>query len=114
VNVSTDQAAMPEDVRRMATSLSAMRGGRVGQETLPRLLDAILCHFGSVLGRLTARDAELAARWNALDLLRGEWVTVDLGSRVLAGRGCGIDEDGALCLDEGPSRHRLFGGRVLR
>ncbi len=114
VNVSTDPAGMPAEVRRMATSLSMMRDGRVDPETLPRLLAAILDHFGSVLGRLVEGDPALARRWNALDLLRDQRVSVDLGSRIVAGRGCGIDEDGALCLDDGLSRHRLFGGQVLR
>jgi len=114
VNVSTDPAAMPSDIQRMATSLSAMREDRIGPETLPRLLATILSRFGPVLGHLAAGDAELAGRWNALDLLRDRWVSVDLGPRILAGRGRGIDEDGALCLDEGSTRHRLFGGQVLR
>jgi BirA family biotin operon repressor/biotin-[acetyl-CoA-carboxylase] ligase len=114
VNVATDPAGMPADIRRMATSLSAIRSDGVGPETLPRLLEAILGDFGPLLERLVARDPDLAARWNALDLLRGEVVTVDLGPRVLTGRGCGIDEDGALCLEEGSSRHRIFGGQVLR
>jgi BirA family biotin operon repressor/biotin-[acetyl-CoA-carboxylase] ligase len=114
LNVSTDPAGMPADIRRMATSLSAMPGVGVAPETPARLLAAILEEFGSVLGRLMAGDPELAGRWNALDRLRGEWVRVDLGPRILAGRGCGIDMDGALCLDDGPARHRLFGGQVLR
>jgi len=114
VNVSTDDAAMPEDVRRMAISLSAIRDGRVDSRTASRLLAAILDHFGRVLSRLVARDPELPRQWAGLDLLRDRWVSVDLGPRILAGRGCGIDEDGALCVDEGSTRHRLFGGQVLR
>jgi BirA family biotin operon repressor/biotin-[acetyl-CoA-carboxylase] ligase len=114
INVSTNPSAMPAEIRHMATSLSAMIGGRVDRDTAARLLAAILDHFESVLGRLAGNDPGLAGRWKALDLLRDEWVSVDLGTRVLAGRGCGIDEDGALCLDQGQTLHRLFGGRVLR
>jgi BirA family biotin operon repressor/biotin-[acetyl-CoA-carboxylase] ligase len=114
LNVSTDLATMPAEVRPMATSLAAVGADVVEPESLPRLLSAILGRFGLVLGRLAARDPELAARWNALDLLRDQWVTVDLGPRVIAGRGAGIDEDGALCLDEGAKRYRTFGGQVLR
>jgi BirA family biotin operon repressor/biotin-[acetyl-CoA-carboxylase] ligase len=114
INVLTDPAAMPAEVRQMATSLSAMRCGRVDANSLPRLLAAILDHFGSVLLRLLRGEPGLAREWNRRDLLRDTWVSVDLGPRIVAGRGCGIDEDGALCLDEGRARHRLFGGRVLR
>jgi biotin-(acetyl-CoA carboxylase) ligase len=67
-----------------------------------------------MLGRLVGEDPELARRWNALDLLRDEWVSVDLGSRIVAGRGCGIDADGALCLDDGNAHLHLSGGQVLR
>jgi BirA family biotin operon repressor/biotin-[acetyl-CoA-carboxylase] ligase len=114
VNVSTDPEAMPAEVRRMATSLSAMRCLPADGETRPVLLAAMLDRFGSVLDSLVGKDLELVKRWNALDLLRDEWVSVALGSRVVAGRGCGIDDDGALCLDDGSTKHRLIGGQVLR
>jgi BirA family biotin operon repressor/biotin-[acetyl-CoA-carboxylase] ligase len=114
LNVSTDAASMPAEVRQMATSLAALRGRAVEPERIPEVLAAILGQFGSVLGRLAARDPDLAARWDALDLLRERWVTVDLGPRTIAGRGRGIDEDGALCLEAGAERHRLFGGQVRR
>jgi BirA family transcriptional regulator, biotin operon repressor / biotin---[acetyl-CoA-carboxylase] ligase len=114
VNVLTDPATMPAEIKHTATSLYAMRGGLVDEETRSQLLAAILNQFGSVLPRLVGKDPDLVERWNALDLLRGERVSVDLGSRTIAGHGCGIDEDGALCLDDGMARHRLFGGQVLR
>ena len=99
----------------MATSLFAIRGDPLDAATSPRLLAAILDHFSSVLGA-TGRDPTppWSARWKALDLLRDAWVTVDLGNRIAAGRGRGIDEDGALCLDQGGTILRLLGGRVLR
>jgi BirA family transcriptional regulator, biotin operon repressor / biotin---[acetyl-CoA-carboxylase] ligase len=114
INVLTDPAEMPGEIRRMATSLSAIQRDRVEAGILPRLLAAILEQFGSVVDRLVRKDTGLVERWNALDLLREEWVSVDLGSQTIAGHGCGIDEDGALCLDDGSARHRVFGGRVLR
>ena len=114
VNVLTDIANAPADVRRMATSLIDIHAGTLDEPVLPRILSTILRHFGWVLRRLVDGDAGLATRWNELDLLRDRWVSVDLGTRIVAGRGCGIDPDGALCLDDGAGRHRLFGGQVLR
>jgi BirA family transcriptional regulator, biotin operon repressor / biotin---[acetyl-CoA-carboxylase] ligase len=114
INVLTELAAMPAAIRQMATSLSAMSGGQVDRDTTPRLLAAILDQFGSALGQLVVGDPELPRAWDRLDLLRDAWVSVDLGPRIIAGHGCGIDEDGALCLDDGLTRHHLFGGRVLR
>jgi BirA family biotin operon repressor/biotin-[acetyl-CoA-carboxylase] ligase len=114
MNVSTDMTAAPAEVRRMATSLSAIPGAPLDSATSPRLLAAILEHFSSVLGQLARSDPALSERWKCLDLLRDAQVSVDLGNQIAAGRGCGIDEDGALCLDPGGALLRLFGGRVLR
>jgi BirA family transcriptional regulator, biotin operon repressor / biotin---[acetyl-CoA-carboxylase] ligase len=114
LNVLTDLANAPAEVRQMATSLTAIHPSTRDEQVLPRVLAAILGHFECVLKSLVDGDPELAIRWNGLDLLRDRWVSVDLGTRIVAGRGCGIDPDGALCLDEGAERHRLFGGQVLR
>src|SRR5579885_730354 len=114
LNVATDPADMPAVVRGMATSLAAIQGRPLEDETLPLLLAAILDRFGSVLGRLVDRSPELVRRWNDLDLLRDEWVSVDLGPRVIAGWGRGIEPDGSLRLDDGRERHRVVGGLVLR
>ena len=114
LNVLTDLSNAPAEVRRMATSLTAIHPSTRDEQVLPRVLAAILGYFECVLKSLVDGDPELAIRWNGLDLLRDRWVSVDLGTRVVAGRGCGIDPDGALCLDDGAGCHRLFGGQVLR
>jgi BirA family transcriptional regulator, biotin operon repressor / biotin---[acetyl-CoA-carboxylase] ligase len=114
LNVETDLTQAPESVRGMATSLAALGAGSLGQDPLPWVLAAILSHFERVLGELVRGDCELPARWNRLDLLRDRWVHVDLGTSVAAGLGAGIDREGALCLDDGEHRLRLFGGQVLR
>ncbi len=80
----------------MAISLAALRDGGVDPQTSPRLLAAILDHFGRYSAGWSRDDPDLARRWAALDLLRDRWVRVNLGPRIVAGRGCGIDEDGAL------------------
>jgi len=115
VNVLTSLANAPDDVRPVATSLLAgLHAKTIDEESLPRLLAAILRHFESVLGRLVKRDIALAVRWNDLDLLRDQWIKVDLGTRIVAGLGRGIDADGALYLDDGQQQLRLVGGQVLR
>ena len=91
LNVQTNLADAPAEVRTMATSLAALHAGRLDEQVSPRLLPAILGHFESVLGRLVEGDPELAVRWNLLDLLRDRWVGVDLGTHVVAGWGRGID-----------------------
>jgi BirA family biotin operon repressor/biotin-[acetyl-CoA-carboxylase] ligase len=114
LNVLTDLNAAPADVRAMATSLAAISARPLEEPVFPRLLAAILGQFATVLARLVDADPELADRWSRLDLLRDRWVRVDVGTRIVAGRGRGIDPEGALCLDDGRQRLRLFGGQVLR
>jgi BirA family biotin operon repressor/biotin-[acetyl-CoA-carboxylase] ligase len=41
-------------------------------------------------------------------------VRLDVGTRIVAGWGRGIDPEGALCLDDGRQVLRCFGGQVLR
>jgi BirA family biotin operon repressor/biotin-[acetyl-CoA-carboxylase] ligase len=114
LNVLTNLLDAPADVRMMATSLADLHSEPLAAELPLRLFSAILMHFEVVLGRLAQGDSALACRWNQLDLLRDRWLRVDQGTRIVAGRGQGIDADGALCLDDGRERFRVFGGQVLR
>jgi BirA family biotin operon repressor/biotin-[acetyl-CoA-carboxylase] ligase len=114
LNVLTDLAEAPASVHTMATSLARLHARPLDQQVLRALLAAFLRQFESVLTRLAGGDPGLAAEWDRLDLLRGQWVRVDLGARTVAGWGRGIDQDGALCLDDGQERLCLFGGQVLR
>jgi BirA family biotin operon repressor/biotin-[acetyl-CoA-carboxylase] ligase len=114
LNVETDLAGAPAEVRAMATSLAELRAKPIGSGPSRRLMPAILGQFESILERLAKADPSLHARWNRLDLLREKWVRVDLRARQIAGRGQGIDDQGALCLDNGQERLRVFGGCVLR
>ncbi len=114
LNVLTRFDEAPAEIRAMATSLAAIHAGPLDEQALPRVFSAILRQFESVLERLVKGDPKLAMQWNQLDLLRDARVSVDLGTRIVAGRGCGIDPDGALCLDDGRETFRLFGGKVLR
>jgi BirA family transcriptional regulator, biotin operon repressor / biotin---[acetyl-CoA-carboxylase] ligase len=114
LNVATRFDGAPADIRAMAASLAALHSRSLDESILPRLLSMILRHFEIVLTRVVDDDPSLSSRWNQLDLLRDRRVCVDLGARIVTGRGCGIDPAGALCLDVGRERLRLFGGQVLR
>jgi BirA family biotin operon repressor/biotin-[acetyl-CoA-carboxylase] ligase len=114
LNVQTNLERAPAEVRAMATSLEVRCPGRLDAGASGRLLAVLLGRFETLLCRLAGGDPTLAARWNELDRLRDRWVSVDRGKSVVAGWGRGIDVDGALCLDDGAERLRLYGGRVLR
>ncbi len=118
LNVTTDLDVAPAAVREMATTIERLgHRTRADRETL---LWEIIERLGPVLEALARDDSTLAARWAALDTLRGRHVRVDLGSRVVIGRGAGITETGGLRLrTEATDMAQaetivLHGGRVLR
>jgi BirA family transcriptional regulator, biotin operon repressor / biotin---[acetyl-CoA-carboxylase] ligase len=114
LNVDTNLAGAPAEVRALATSLAALQGKPLDKSTSERLIPPILSHFESVVRRLASGDPSLVRQWDRLDLLREKWVCVDLGTRRVAGWGQGIDHHGALCLDNGHERVQIFGGQVIR
>jgi BirA family biotin operon repressor/biotin-[acetyl-CoA-carboxylase] ligase len=114
LNLLTRLTDAPAEVRRMAVSLAELRRDPMPLDAPDRLFRAILGAFGTVLERLIRGDPTLAERWDRLDTLRDRWVRVDLGPRVVAGLGRGIDPEGALRLATDREETRLFGGQVLR
>jgi BirA family biotin operon repressor/biotin-[acetyl-CoA-carboxylase] ligase len=114
LNVLTRLAEAPVDVQRMAGALADLRPDPMPVDALDRLFHAFLETFDPMLARLAWSDPSLAERWNRLDTLRDRWVRVDLGPRVVAGLGRGIDPEGALRLATDREEVRLFGGQVLR
>jgi BirA family biotin operon repressor/biotin-[acetyl-CoA-carboxylase] ligase len=114
LNVLTQLADAPREVRQMAISLTEVAASPLRPEDLDCLFRDVLGGFELTLARLAHDHLELAARWGRLDSLLGRWVRVDLGSEIVAGLGQGIDPDGALLLAGERETVRLFGGRVLR
>jgi BirA family biotin operon repressor/biotin-[acetyl-CoA-carboxylase] ligase len=114
LNVLTRLDEAPADVRPMAIALADLRQDPLPPDALDRLFRAILGAFEPTLARLVRGDTTLAGRWEQLDTLRDRWVRVDLGPRIVAGLGRGIDPEGALRLASDREENRLFGGQVLR
>jgi BirA family biotin operon repressor/biotin-[acetyl-CoA-carboxylase] ligase len=114
LNVATPMDDAPPEVRRMATSLDELRGNAESVGGAETLFRAILAGVPVVLDQLARDDPALAARWAALDTLRGHAVRIDLGPRIITGVARAIDPEGALCLDAEAGPLRLFGGQVLR
>ncbi len=114
LNVMTRLDDAPAEVRRMAASLFEDASPVDLDPNVDGVLAALLAGLEAVLPRLARDDPSLAEHWASLDMLRGRPVRVDLGPRIVAGMGAGIDAEGALLLDVGTETIRLFGGRVLR
>ena len=109
VNVSTRFEGSPAEVTRLGASVGEFRQVDAGA-----LLDAILSRLGPNLEAVGQGDPGLAARWAALDTLRGTPIRVDLGGPVIEGVGDGIAADGGLWITSAAGRTCLYGGRVLR
>jgi BirA family biotin operon repressor/biotin-[acetyl-CoA-carboxylase] ligase len=114
LNILTRIDYAPEPIQQMATSLSAIQDQPLEPSVLPRFLATILTHFERELYRLAEDDPELADRWDRLNLLRDQVVSIVLGPRVIRGKVLQIDPQGALCVHDGQQLHSLFGGQVLR
>ena len=112
LNVHYRVEAMPEELRRRATSLADLAGENVSRESvLVRLIqDLDRCY-----GELEATGFEaLRPRWEAHFGLRGRCVRVQLGDRAITGRALGIDREGALLVeDEHGQTRTIVAGDVI-
>jgi BirA family biotin operon repressor/biotin-[acetyl-CoA-carboxylase] ligase len=114
LNVCTNFDSAPADVQRLATSLAAWAAAPLGQKDLDRLLDSILESFSRALDSLARGEPRLAQRWASLDMLVGQQVRIQQGSRLLRGAGIGIDAEGRLRLWSDQEVIVVSGGQVLR
>ena len=112
VNLNYASAAMPEEIRRRATSVLEAAGRPVQRESfLQRLIQGIERCYGEL--EQAGFDA-LAARWQSYFAWRGRRVRVELLDQVTAGTAKGIDRDGALVIvDDGGSVQRILAGDVI-
>jgi BirA family biotin operon repressor/biotin-[acetyl-CoA-carboxylase] ligase len=109
VNVSTRCADLPLG----ATSILLASGRVVMPDTV---LDAVLDRFDRVYAEFQAtRGRPSLAAWRSRAALLGERVAVVDSGREREGRFVGVDEDGALLLEDSPSAiRRIVAGELAR
>lgn len=112
VNLNYRLNSMPEEIRGRATSVAELAGNSVGRESfLKRLIHALDRCYGELE---ESGFAALAPRWDARFGLRGKRVRVDLLDQSIAGRVIGIDEDGALLIEDSRGEcQRVLAGDVI-
>jgi BirA family biotin operon repressor/biotin-[acetyl-CoA-carboxylase] ligase len=112
VNLNYRVAAMPEEIRAHATSIAELTGKSVQRESfLRRLIQGLDRCYGELE---ESGFALLAPRWEAYFGLRGKQVRVELLDQIVTGRAIGIDQDGALLIEDGQgARHRVLAGDVI-
>ncbi len=102
LNVSTAEGKFPDELRGLATSLSAASGEPASPgEVLARLLSALEA-------RLDTSPGEIVAAWRERDALRGQTVRWAEGE----GTATGIDDSGALMVETSSGRVTLDAGEV--
>jgi BirA family biotin operon repressor/biotin-[acetyl-CoA-carboxylase] ligase len=116
INVQTRLKNAPAEVQKIAASLADEAPSVDDCPTPDRVLAAVLAGLESVIPRLGLDDPSLAEHWASLDLLRDQFVRVDLGTRVVEGAAVGIDAHGHLLVrtPHDPTPVAVVGGRVLR
>jgi len=112
VNLNYRLGAMPLEIRERATSVAELTGKPVRRESFLRRLihDLDRCY-----GELEETGfALLARRWEAYFGLRGKQVRVELLDQIVTGRAIGIDQDGALLIEDHQGmRQRVIAGDVI-
>jgi BirA family transcriptional regulator, biotin operon repressor / biotin---[acetyl-CoA-carboxylase] ligase len=112
VNVNYPLELMPEEIRERATSLSILCQKKISREDFLRRL---IQHLDRCYGEIEENGfAPMAPRWEAYFGLRGHRVRIELLDEVMFGTAKGIDQDGALLLeDDHRELRRVVAGDVI-
>jgi BirA family biotin operon repressor/biotin-[acetyl-CoA-carboxylase] ligase len=111
VDVNLDSAALPADLRRIATSLK-IEGGQTWDraEIAAAILRALDEDYARILG---GQFEAVADEWESRCTTIGQEVLIDLGARKLRGRAEALDNGGALLIRTQHGRlERVLGGDV--
>jgi BirA family biotin operon repressor/biotin-[acetyl-CoA-carboxylase] ligase len=112
VNLNYPVVLMPDTIRGAATSIISLTQNSVSRELFVRRLiqDLDRCY-----GELEeAGFGVIAPRWEARFGLRGKKVRVEMADGILIGTARGIDQDGALIVEDGrQERRRIVAGDVV-
>ena len=98
VNVNYPVDLMPEEIRQRATSVLAECQNKVSREDL---LQRLIQDLDRCYGEIEENGfAPLAPRWEAYFACKGQRVRIKLLNQVVFGIAKGIDQDGALLLED--------------
>lgn len=108
LNINTDFAEAPEEIRSVATSLFAESGQQFDQQAV---LIQFLRRWEQTMMAQRSGNWSLPALWSRLCVLIGRQVIVSSTAEQLFGQCLGIANDGALLVDTGAIR-RCYAGTV--
>ena len=111
INVNNSLRAASDDLRMSATSLVDELGSEVSAN---QILIQCLQQLELRMRDHVHQQQALLDQWRAYCLLTGRNISLDLQGRTVNGLCRGIDEDGALLIDDGTSVQRCVSGSVTQ
>jgi BirA family biotin operon repressor/biotin-[acetyl-CoA-carboxylase] ligase len=109
INVNMPASGFTGAIDQPWTDLHSRLPGVSRSHLASLVLDALIEH----LDRFAAQGFEpFRNRWRRLDCLQGQWVEVDRAGGRIRGRAAGIDDYGALLLQDGEQILKLHSGEV--
>ncbi|QEG00760.1 Bifunctional ligase/repressor BirA [Stieleria maiorica] len=109
ININNSLGDAPAELQATATALCDVAGHRF---ELTEVLTGVLNRLQYRLECIGRHDDELRTKWRERCLLTDRNVQVDLGTRKVAGRCRGIDDDGALVIETPAGLEPCFAGSV--
>jgi BirA family transcriptional regulator, biotin operon repressor / biotin---[acetyl-CoA-carboxylase] ligase len=109
VNINTDFAAAPADLRARATSLRAVLGTQVDRE---QFIDALLANLQRRYAQIHTGQSPLSAYAKEVRTL-GKAVQIQIGDAQLDGIARAIADDGALLIETPAGTRRVSAGVVM-
>lgn len=111
VNVATDFATAAEEVRQRACSLASIANRPLQRD---ELLEIIVDRLDENAARMADEFPSLIDSIRGRCLLSGHQVTLQRGRETLRGWCRGIDDSGALKIDDGRTIHHVESGEIVR
>lgn len=99
INLNSNPNEYPEELRKLATSLYAVNGNELPHnEVTAAVLNAIESTYHHCINN--SDTSTLSKEWAPLDALEGQHVTARMGDKEITGIASGIDDSGALLLEQ--------------
>src|SRR5687767_2329208 len=107
IGINLTQAALPAELRDVATSVSEASGQEPEREAILAALLRAMSRWYSLLNETGGREKIVAAWSSRSSYATGKLVQVGNGDDVWQGTTCGVEHDGALRLDTGNGEIKL-------
>jgi BirA family transcriptional regulator, biotin operon repressor / biotin---[acetyl-CoA-carboxylase] ligase len=105
INITTDFAAAPEEVRIRAAAISAFTAQ-------PPALTELFIDLARELGRMWD-DNDWTNAFNRVHILHAQPVAIDTGQRIVRGTCRGVDPEGRLLVEDGKKARAIHYGEVI-